>query len=113
MFLLGVALYEGLRDFPTDGRQGILIDALQEMERISKEPVSDKELEAAKKYLVGSFPMRFDTQAKLVNFLTQVEYYGLGLDYPEKYPSLIDFSLVVAAPFANVMDQGIAHRATP
>jgi zinc protease len=33
--------------------------------------------------------MRLDTQGKLVNFLTQVEYYGLGLDYPEKYPSLI------------------------
>jgi zinc protease len=33
--------------------------------------------------------MRFDTQAKLANFLSQVEYYGLGLDYPEKYPSLI------------------------
>ena len=33
--------------------------------------------------------MRFDTQAKLVSFLSQVEYYRLGLDYPEKYPSLI------------------------
>ena len=33
--------------------------------------------------------MRFDTQGKLANFLTQVEYYGLGLDYPDKYPSLI------------------------
>jgi len=33
--------------------------------------------------------MRLDTQGKLANFLTQVEYYGLGLDYPEKYPTLI------------------------
>ena len=33
--------------------------------------------------------MRFDSQSKLANFLTQIEYYGLGLDYPEKYPSLI------------------------
>jgi zinc protease len=33
--------------------------------------------------------MRFDTQAKLSQFLSQVEFYGLGLDYPEKYPSLI------------------------
>lgn len=64
--------------------------ALQQMELIQKEPVSEKELEGAKKYLVGSFPMRFDTQAKLVNFLSQVEYYGLGGDYPIKYPSLIN-----------------------
>jgi zinc protease len=63
--------------------------SLQQMERIRKEFVSEKDLEAAKKYLIGSFPMRLDTQGKLANFLSQVEYYGLGLDYPKKYPSLI------------------------
>jgi zinc protease len=63
--------------------------SLEQMERIRRELVSEKELEGAKKYLIGSFPMRLDTQGKLANFLTQVEYYGLGLDYPEKYPSLI------------------------
>jgi zinc protease len=69
-------------------REGISL-SLQQMERIRKELVSEKEMEGARKYLVGSFPMRFDTQAKLVNFLSQMEYYGLGLDYPEKYPALI------------------------
>jgi len=59
------------------------------MERIRKDQVSEKELEGAKKNLIGSFPLRLDTQGKLANFLTQMEYYGLGLDYPEKYPSLI------------------------
>jgi zinc protease len=63
--------------------------ALQQMELIRKEPVSDKELEGAKKYLIGSFPMRLNTQAKLSTFLLLAEYYGLGMDYPEKYPSLI------------------------
>jgi zinc protease len=63
--------------------------ALQQIELIQKEPVSDRELEGAKKYLTGSFPLRLDTQSKLSDFLLQVEYYGLGLDYPEKYPSLI------------------------
>ena len=63
--------------------------SLEQIEGIRKEPVSEKELEAAQKYLIGSFPMRFDTQTRLANFLTQVEYYGLGLDYPEKYPSFI------------------------
>jgi zinc protease len=72
----------------TSAREAISL-SLQEMNRIQKEGVSEKELEAAKKYLIGSFPMRLDTQGKLVTFLTQVEYYGLGLDYPEKYPSLI------------------------
>ena len=72
----------------SSAREAIVL-SLQEMERIRKQLVSEKELEGAKKYLIGSFPMRLNTQGKLVNFLTQVEYYGLGLDYPEKYPSLI------------------------
>ena len=69
-------------------REAVAI-ALKEMERIQKEPVSEKELESAKKYLIGSFPMRLDTQAKLVQFLLTAEFYGLGLDYPEKFPALI------------------------
>ena len=63
--------------------------SLKQMEQIRKEPVSTEELRRAKNYLIGSFPMRFNTQGKLVNFLSQVEYFGLGLDYPEKYPILI------------------------
>ena len=62
----------------------------QEMERIRTEPVSERELEVARKYLVGSFPLRFQTQKGLAAFFCQVEFLGLGLDYPEKYPSLID-----------------------
>jgi zinc protease len=62
---------------------------LKEMERIRDNPVSEKELEGAKKYLIGSFPLRLDTQAKLAAFLNQMEYYGLGLEYPERYPTLI------------------------
>ncbi len=72
----------------SSARQAISL-SLQQMERIRREMVSGKELEGAKKYLIGSFPMRLDNQGKLVNFLSQVEYYGLGLDYPEKYRGLI------------------------
>ncbi|MFO7964013.1 MAG: pitrilysin family protein [Desulfobacterales bacterium] len=61
----------------------------EEMKRIQQEPVSETELETAKKYLIGSFPLRLDTQASLAAFMTQVVYYELGLDYPERYPSLI------------------------
>jgi len=64
--------------------------ARREMELIQKESVSEEELRRAKAYLVGSFRLRLDTQSKLASFLTQVAYYGLGLDYPEKYPLLIN-----------------------
>jgi zinc protease len=63
--------------------------ALQQMERMRTELVPEKELEAAKKALIGSFPLRLGSQAQLAPFLAQVEYYGLGLDYPATYPSRI------------------------
>jgi zinc protease len=31
-----------------------------------------------------------DTYAKIAGMLTSVEIYGLGLDFPQKYPSLIN-----------------------
>jgi zinc protease len=62
---------------------------LQQMERIQREMVSEQELITARNYLTGSFPLRLDTQAKMAGFITQVEYYGLGLDYPDKYALLI------------------------
>jgi zinc protease len=63
--------------------------AVGEMSRIRTQPVSDKELEGAKKYLIGSFPLRLITQERIASFLMQVEYYGLGMDYAERYPGLI------------------------
>jgi zinc protease len=62
----------------------------QEIARIQNEGVLEEELEKAKKYQVGSFPLRIDTQAELANFITDVEYYSLGLDYPVNYPSYIN-----------------------
>ncbi len=61
-----------------------------QMNRIRNERVSQEELKRAKKYLIGSFPFRLDTQSKLARFITQIEYHGLGLDYPDRYPSLIN-----------------------
>lgn len=63
--------------------------AREQMEAIRRKPVKKNELARAKKYLIGSFPMRVETQRRLADFLAQVEYYGLGLDYPGRYPALI------------------------
>ena len=60
-----------------------------EIRRIREELVAEQELEDAKDYLTGSFPLRFDTNRKVANFLAQVEYFELGLNYPERYPDLI------------------------
>jgi zinc protease len=63
--------------------------AQEEIRRMREQEVSDQELSDAKNYLTGSFPLRFDTNRKVAGFLAQVEYFNLGLDYPNRYNELI------------------------
>lgn len=62
---------------------------IHQVEWVRSQPVSAKELEEAKSYLIGSFPAKMDSVAKRAAMLAYVEFYGLGLDYPWRYPSLI------------------------
>lgn len=65
--------------------------AVAEMERLQREPVSEVELKRAKDFLIGNFPLKFSSrQEDYAKFLAQVEFYGLGADYPDKYASLIN-----------------------
>jgi zinc protease len=57
----------------------------EELARLGREPVSDRELQLAKQYLVGSFPLRLDTSAKVADFVVAIEEQGLGLDYADRY----------------------------
>ena len=61
----------------------------EEMARMGREPIAEAELELAKSYLIGSFPLRLDTSGKLAGFVGAVEESGLGLDYPERYKERI------------------------
>jgi len=65
-------------------------EILKEMERMRTEQVTDKELNDAKSYLTGSFPLRIDSNSKIASFLIGVEFYNLGLDYVDKYKQLIE-----------------------
>ena len=65
-------------------------EIFKELRRIRTEPVLEKELADAKAYLTGSFPLRMDTYGKIAGMLTSIEIYNLGLDYPRKYPGLIN-----------------------
>ncbi len=63
--------------------------ARDEIQRIREQLVSEQELNDAKDFLIGSFPLRFDTNRRVAGFLAQVEYFQLGLDYPDRYPELV------------------------
>jgi zinc protease len=65
-------------------------EIFKELKRIRTEPVLEKELADAKAYLTGSFPLRMDTYSKIAGMMTSIEIYNLGLDFPQKYPGLIN-----------------------
>jgi zinc protease len=57
----------------------------EEMTRMGQAPVDERELQLAKSFLIGSFPLRLDTSRKVADMLVGIEEYGLGLDYPERF----------------------------
>src|SRR6185369_6190977 len=52
---------------------------------LTKEPVSDAELNAAREYLINSFMFGFTSPASIVNQRARLEFYGYPEDYLEQY----------------------------
>ena len=74
----------------TDVTNQAIAGVLTEIKGMRDAPVTDQELNEAKSFIVGSFPLRVDSSAKLANVLAQVELYNLGLDYFTQYPRAIE-----------------------
>jgi predicted Zn-dependent peptidase len=67
-----------------------VVDAMRtELDRMTREPVTARELDLAKAYLIGSFPFRLDTSSKVADFLVAIEAQGLGLDYADRYRAAV------------------------
>ena len=60
-----------------------------EIKSLALEGPSEDELDIAKKYLIGSWPLRFDTSTKLANQLIHMQIENLGLDYMERRNGLV------------------------
>ena len=77
-----------------------------EMAAMGRAPVDARELELARSYLVGSFPLRLDTSQKLADLLIAIEEQGLGLDYPDRFKAGI--AAVTAADVERVAARYLA-----
>jgi zinc protease len=67
----------------------VVVMIREELARMGREPVAERELTLARQYLIGSFPLRLDTSGKVADFLVAVEDRGLGLDYADRYKERI------------------------
>jgi zinc protease len=61
-----------------------------ELKRLAAEGPTPTELDHAKKYLIGSYPLRFDTNAKIASQLLGILQDDLGIDYVDKRNGLIE-----------------------
>ncbi len=61
-----------------------------ELKRMAESGPTDAELENAKKYLTGSYALRFDSNVKIASQLLGIQVEDLGLDYVDKRNSQIE-----------------------
>src|SRR4051812_5154923 len=87
-----------------------VIDTLAELERMRDEPVSEAELAAARDFLVGVFPLRFETAGAVVGALGGLAVHGLPIDELVRYREHIE-AVDVAAVTAAARDHLHVDRA--
>ena len=92
----------------------------EELVRLRRDGLEEKELQDMKQYLIGSMPRALETNAGIANFLQTMQFFGLGLDYDRRLPELLSAvtleqaheaardavdpsraTVVVAGPYAN------------
>jgi zinc protease len=86
--------FPGVMLATTDVRNAVTEGAMKELDaelrRIATEPVPQKELENAKRALIGRFALSLDSpQALMANLATQ-KIYGLPADYWDQYPKHVE-----------------------
>lgn len=88
----------------TDVTVPAVLDTLAELERMRDEPVDAAELAAARDFLVGVFPLRFETAGAVVGALAGLAVHGLPLE------ELIDYrGAIEAVDIASVAAAARTH----
>jgi zinc protease len=81
-----------------------VLDTMAELERIREQPVTDAELRAARDYLVGVFPLRFETPGPVVGAIAGLVVHELPDDELARYRPAIE-----AVTAADVLAVAQAH----
>jgi zinc protease len=61
-----------------------------ELERFAAEGPTEAELDAARTYLTGAYPLRFDTNSKIARQLSGIQRENLGIDYIARRNGMIE-----------------------
>jgi zinc protease len=81
---------QGGSTFTKNERARELYDVLMaEYARMAADGPSDTEVEEAKTYIAGSYPLGFDSSGKIANKMLNHAIYDLGIDYVDRYRAMI------------------------
>lgn len=82
--------------------------SLDTLARLHGEGIAPASLEAVKAYMLGQFPLAFETASQLARQAAQIEFYGLDTDWVNAYPR----DIVGAGPdrIGRVIDQVYPRR---
>jgi zinc protease len=61
-----------------------------ELERIAEQGPTAEELESAKAYLTGAYPLRFESSVSIASQLLWIQIEDLGIDYVDRRNALVD-----------------------
>ncbi len=79
----------GLQTKRSQARDAIRLSR-EVLERFLAEGPSEEELAAAKANLTGSFPLRLDSNRKILDNVATIAFYGLPLDYLDRYQEKVE-----------------------
>ena len=89
----------------TDVTVPAIVDTLAELERMRDTDVADAELAAARDFLIGVFPLRFETAGAVVGSIASLAVHGLGveelIDYRARIEA-VDTAAIAAAARAHL-----------
>jgi zinc protease len=66
-----------------------IASATEEMASFAKDGPTEGEMDLARSYLIGNFPVQLSTNAAVAAVLTDCLYLGRGIDYIERYKDII------------------------
>jgi len=100
-----------IRSFTDTENTGTALDlSIETLTRLKTAGVTTEMLDSARSYVLGQYPLNFETAADWAAALVELEFYGLGADYIDDYAAkLRDVTLPVARSvidhaFPNVDD---------
>jgi len=81
----GLGYWSATFEGRTEVTDSALVELLRQIDRSRTELVPDSELNSAKGFLVGSFPLTIETPRQVAQVVTTAKLLGLGSDYLQRY----------------------------